>query len=318
LTISVISSTAVSGATQAAFSPRAWTFLGLVAILLWATWPALSLLTWQLPTFECLAIVFLVASLTLGGLRAFTAREVHPGSSTRSLWVAAVAFATGITGSAAFFLMATHYIPPAEANLIYCLWPAMVIGLGVLFGLFRLKGRYVGGIALGFAGVAVMTQSNALTLSYAGTGLALLGGLSWALYCVFRLKRPTVSTALLVLGFALAASLCALLHLALETTVVPTITSASATVAVGVAPAALANWLWDCGFRKGNSQQLTVLSYTTPLFAAFILVVLGLEALTSRLLMGAVLIVLAGLLSRTNDAKLPTEHRVVRTDTQVS
>ena len=312
------SSAPVSRATRPAISPRAWTSLGLIAVLLWATWPALSLLTWQLPTFQCLVMVFLVASLTLGGLRTFTARAVHSGPSTGSIWVSATAFATGITGSAAFFLMATHYIPPAEANLIYCLWPAIVIGLGVLLGLFRLKARYVGGIALGFAGVAVMARSNALTPSYAGTGLALLAGLSWALYCVFRLKRPAVSAALLVPGFGLAALLCAVLHLALEPTVVPTITSAAATVAVGVVPAAFANWLWDCGFRQGNSQQLAVLSYTTPLFSALILVVLGFETLTSRLLMSAVLILLAGLLSHTNAARVPPEDRFVRTDTQGS
>jgi drug/metabolite transporter (DMT)-like permease len=100
--------------------------------------------------------------------------------------------------------------------------------------------------------------------------------------------------------------------------VVPTITSAAATVAVGVVPAALANWLWDCGFRQGNSQQLTVLSYTTPLFSALILVVLGLETLTSRLLVGAVLILLAALLSHTNASKLSPERRFERKNTQRS
>ena len=293
------STSAVSRATRPAISPRAWTLIGLIAIPLWATWPPLSLLTWQLPPFECLAIVFLVASLTLWGLRAFTARGLHSGASSWSLWVSAMAFATGVTGSVAFFLMATHYIPPAEANLIYYVWPALVIGLGVLLGLFPLKARYVFCIALGFAGVAVITRSNAVTPSYAGTGLALLGGLSWALYIVFRLKRPAVSAALLALGFGLAALLCAVLHFARESTVVPTITTASASIAAGVVPGALANWLWDCGLRQGNSQQLTVLSYMTPVLSALILVVLGLEPLTFRLLMGAVLIVLAGLLSRT-------------------
>src|SRR5262252_1295386 len=105
------SSAPVSRATP--ISPRAWTSLGLIAVLLWATWPALSLLTWQLPTFQCLVMVFLVASLTLGGLRTFTAHAVS-GPSTGFIWVSAMGFATGITGSASFFLMATHYIPPAE------------------------------------------------------------------------------------------------------------------------------------------------------------------------------------------------------------
>jgi drug/metabolite transporter (DMT)-like permease len=175
----------------------------------------------------------------------------------------------------------------------------MIIALGALFGFFRLKVRYIAGIALGFAGAAVISRGATLTRSYMGIGLALLAGLSWALYCLFRLKWHETSAALLVRGFGLAAFTCGVLHLLLESTVIPSIGSAAATVAVGIVPGALANWVWDHGFRRGNSQQLTVLAYTSPLCSALLLVVLGLESVTPTLVIGAGLIVMAALLSRT-------------------
>jgi uncharacterized membrane protein len=141
-------------------------------------------------------------------------------------------------------------------------------------------------------------RRHAHTLLY-GNRLALLAGLSWALYCLFRLKWHETSAALLVRGFGLAAFTCGVLHLLLESTVIPSIGSAAATVAVGIVPGALANWMWDHGFRRGNSQQLTVLAYTSPLCSALLLVVLGLESVTPTLVIGAGLIVMAALLSRT-------------------
>jgi len=279
-------------------SSKTWTAVGLLAIPLWATWPALSLQTWQIPAFECLALVFLVASLVLSLLEQPTDLS-HLEPSWVWSWLPALAFAFAMTGSAVFFLMATRYISAAEANLIQFLWPAMVIGLGALFGTFRLKVRYIGGIVLGFAGMVVLSRSVALSESYEGVGLALLGGLSWALYCIFRLKWRRSTGALLARGFGLAAFTCGVLHLFLEPTIVPTATSAVAIAASGIAPGALANWAWDHGFRRGNSQLLTVTAYASPLCSALLLVVLGLESLTPRLLAGASLIVIAALLSHT-------------------
>jgi drug/metabolite transporter (DMT)-like permease len=57
--------------------------------------------------------------------------------------------------------------------------------------------------------------------------------------------------------------------------------------------------MWDHGFRKGNSQQLAVLAYTSPLRSALLLVGLGLEFVTPTLVIGGGLIVMAALLSRT-------------------
>jgi drug/metabolite transporter (DMT)-like permease len=278
-------------------STKAWTCIGGLAIPLWATWPALSLQMRELPPFECIAIIFLVAWLAMICLER-PAGKLAAEPSTWKTWIPALAFMVAETGTTVFFLLATHYIAAAEANLISYLWPGMVVGFGAVLGIFRLRLRHLIGIALGFAGAAILMWGGPLTLSPAGIGLALLAGASWAGFCVFRLKWKATSGPILARGFALAAILCTTVHFLLEPSVVPTIGSAAAAAAVGIVPAALANWTWDEGFRRGDSRLLAVMAYATPVCSALLLTVLGLELFTWKLLIGAVVIAIAGLLSR--------------------
>ena len=53
-------------------------------------------------------------------------------------------------------------------------------------------------------------------------------------------------------------------------------------------------------FRRGDSHQLAVMAYATPLCSALLLASLGAALLTWNLLAGAVVIVIAGFLSRTD------------------
>lgn len=280
------------------FSPRAWTCVGMLAIPLWATWPALSLQTREIPPLECLAFAFLVAWLVLTSIERPVV-ETRFGRSSWASWVPALAFALGVSGSAVFFLLATRYIPAAEANLITYLWPVMVVAFGAMLRIFHLRLRHVVGISLGFAGAAILMGGASLSLSSAGIGLALLGGVSWALYCVFRLKWKGTTGPLLARGFGMSAVLCAALHLVFEPSIIPRIAGAAAAMVIGIVPAAFANLAWDKGFRRGDSQLLAVMAYATPLCSALLLIALGLESLRWSLLVGAILILIAGLLSHT-------------------
>jgi drug/metabolite transporter (DMT)-like permease len=195
-------------------------------------------------------------------------------------------------------MRSTHYMAAAEANLIVYLWPAMIVVFGALLGIFRLRLRHVIGIVLGFAGVAILMRSGTFSFSYRGVGLALLGGLSWALYCLFRLRWNVPAGPFLRRGFGISAAICGTTHLLVETAVTPGPGSLAATIAIGVIPTAIANVAWDAGLRRGDSQLLAVMAYATPLCSALLLTVLGLESFTWRLLIGALAIVVAGVMSR--------------------
>ena len=282
-----------------ALPPHLWTWVGGLAIPLWATWPALALETGEVPPLECLTMAFAVAALVLSRVEP---RDVEASAETFSWrrWIPALAFAVGSSGSAVFFLLATHYIAAARANLILYLWPIMVVALGSALGVFRLGLRHALGIALGFTGAAILMGGGNSSLSYVGIALALLGGVSWALYCVFRLTWRGPAGPLLAPGYAIAAVLCGALHVTLEPFAVPSIRSAAAMGIIGIVPAGFANFAWDQGFRRGDARLLAVMAYATPLCSTLLLALLGLESLTGAVLIGAVCIGVAGLLSRAN------------------
>jgi drug/metabolite transporter (DMT)-like permease len=291
-----------------AWTTSTWTCVGALAIPLWATWPSLALRTRELPIFECLSIAYLIGWLSLRGLeyagfKAVPTRQpIEPLADAMSAkwqsWIPAAMFAVGLSASAALFVFATYYISAAQANLISYLWPAMIAGFGAALGMFRLRPRQVLGIAMGFAGAVIVMRGGALSFSYPGVGLALLSGALWAAYCVFRLRHPAAPRSFLARGCAISGVSCLGLHFLIEPTVIPSLGTAVATAAIGVIPTALGNFLWDQGFRRGDSKLLAVMAYATPLCSALLLSFLGIETLTWNLLIGAMVIAGAGMLSR--------------------
>ena len=280
-------------------SPIVWTGVGGLAIPLWATWPALSLRTRAIPLFECITIIFTVSWLVMLLLERRPVATVEPRTETGA-WLPAVAFALGESGATVYFVLATYHIGAAEANLISYLWPGLTVGLGAILGIFHLKLRRIAGIILGFLGAAILFGIHDLRASFLGIGLAFLGAVSWASYCVFRLKWKAVIQPILARGFGLSAILCALIHFLLEDSTLPTGGGAAAAFAIGIVPGALANWTWDAGFRRGDSQLLAVMAYATPLCSTLLLAAFGLERLTWKLLVGAIFIVVPGMISRTD------------------
>lgn len=275
--------------------PAAWTGIGALAIPLWATWPTLATWAAAMPPFQILAIAFAVGWLTLHLL------ERHPDQPARqppTPILPVLACALGLCGANAGFILATAFIPPAQANLIAYLWPIMVVGLGTALGMFQLRARQGLGLGLGFAGAAVVIGDESVTVSWPGVGLALLSGAAWAGYCLFRLRQGPAAPDVLARGCAFSALLCAALHLAVEATVLPDLGTLLAALAIGIAPLALANLAWDRGLRRGDGRLLAVMAYATPLAGALVLIAAGLAVATLNLLMGALLIVAAGLLAR--------------------
>jgi drug/metabolite transporter (DMT)-like permease len=281
-------------------SRGAGTLIGVIAIVLWATWPALSVMTRAVPPFESMALIFLFAWAVTALVDAYLkAPELRSGF--RHQWMPALVFAFGESGATIFFLMACRRIPAAEANLIIFLWPGLTIGFAALLGAYRLHVRHAVGIVLGFLGVAVLMGAE-LSVSWSGIGLAFLGGLAWTVYCVYRLVEKSKRGSPLSLGFAFCTVLCCALHLALETWVTPTAQASLAIALIAIVPTAIANVLWDQGLRRGDGRLLAVMAYGTPLASAVLLTGLGLQAYSWRLAVGAVTIVCAGILSRLESA----------------
>jgi threonine/homoserine efflux transporter RhtA len=172
-------------------SPKTWTWVGALAIPLWATWPSLAIQTLQTPPFESLAVMFFFGSFVFASLHRSTVAHIEQPSSGQS-WLPAIVYGIALAGGDTCFILATHRIPAAQANLISYLWPVMIVVLGAAMGLFRLRLRQIIGLALGFIGAAILIWDGHVAMSLSGIGLALLSGACWATYCIFRLtwKQP--------------------------------------------------------------------------------------------------------------------------------
>jgi drug/metabolite transporter (DMT)-like permease len=57
-----------------------------------------------------------------------------PATSSILTWVPAIAFAANLCGSDICFILATHRIPAAQANLIAYLWPVIIVVFGATMG----------------------------------------------------------------------------------------------------------------------------------------------------------------------------------------
>jgi uncharacterized membrane protein len=104
-------------------------------------------------------------------------------SSSKRSWLLAVVYGLALAGGDVSFILATHRIPAAQANLISFLWPVMIVAFGAVIGLFRLRLRQIVGLVLGFSGAVILIWDGRISMSVSGIGLALLSGACWAAYC---------------------------------------------------------------------------------------------------------------------------------------
>jgi drug/metabolite transporter (DMT)-like permease len=279
-------------------TPLEWTALGALAIPLWALWPALAIRTAAVPPLEALALMFACGLLSFSALHALSPEAPAPSARYWRGWLPALVYAAALSGGDLCFLLATHRLPAAQANLLSYLWPVMIVVIGAAVGLFRLRLRQLAGLALGFSGALILLWDGHITPSFSGMALALLSGALWAAYCVFRLIWREPAGNLLARGCGLSVLLCAALHFLFEPTVLPGARAVTALAIAGFLALGLGNYLWDQGFRRGDSHLLAVMAYATPLCSALLLTALGAAILSWNLLLGALVIVAAGLLSR--------------------
>lgn len=269
---------------------RTATFIGFIAILLWALLALLTVATAPTPPLLLNAICFAVGG-TLGLIWARVTGRLH---HLRTVSWRIYLFGTlGLFGYHALYFTALRLAPPAQAGLIAYLWPLLIVLMSGLLPGERLRLGHILGGGLGFLGAALLiTDGSGLNADHAmGYLLAIACALTWSGYSVLSRRlgaAPTESVAVFCLATAL---LSALLHLALEETVWPVgVWGWSAVIGLGLGPVGLAFYVWDIGIKKGDIQLLGVASYAAPLLSTLILVIAGVATPSVNLAVAALLI----------------------------
>ena len=273
--------------------PGRATAVGGVALLLWGTLAWLTTVTARVPAFELMALVFAtafalaVASWWVRGERARDHLRLPPAVWALGLF--------GIFGYHALFFVALRTAPAAEANLINYLWPVLLALLSTLAAGQRLRVHHAVGLALGFAGAALVASgghgfrfaADALWGYLAALGCAVI----WPLYSVWS-RRVVTPTSGAVGAFCGASALvAAALHLGLEPWVAPTGGEWAAIVAMGLGPMGLALFAWDVGMKRGDVRLLAVASYGEPLLSTLVLAAAGRAELHASLGLACALVV---------------------------
>ena len=271
--------------------------LALGAIALWGTLAALGVALAHVPPFLLTGLALCVGGLLALPLSRFEVSRWRVPLPTLALGVG------GLFGFHFLLFMALRLAPPVQANLINYLWPLFMVLLSpwLLPGM-RLQAVHIAAALLGFAGAALVILGDPAGAGQQAGGwswgylLALMSALVWAGYSLLTRRVPHFPTAAIG-GFALVSGLLSLVcHAWLEPAVALTGRDMLLIGALGLGPMGAAFFLWDMALKRGDTRQIGILSYLTPLASTGMLVLVGDRAFTWNIGLAALMIVGAALL----------------------
>jgi drug/metabolite transporter (DMT)-like permease len=264
-----------------------------MVVLLWGgSYPAIKATQPFFPpvafaTFRCAvaAVILVAVGLTTGGLRA--------GLRPRDWGVVVL---LGVLGNTLFHILmvsAVHHTSPSHAAILVALSPVLAALLARLLFREPLGPRRLGGIALGFAGVAlIVTRGDPGSSSALGDLLSLGASLSWALYTVIGKPLLARSTPLAVTTWATLIGVVPMLPFGAPG--LGEVRWGALTpgrwlllLYLSAGTIALANLLWYMALARTATARVVAFSFLIPLIAAAIAVLAGQETLTLSLGLGA-------------------------------
>ncbi len=242
--------------------------LALGAILLWASLAMLGVRLAHLPPFWLTGVALLIGSVIALPLSRFDFSEWRVPVPTLALGV------YGLFGFHFLLFMALRHAPPVQANLVNYLWPlGMVVLAPVFLPGMKLTLRQLLAALLGFAGAALAItggrpMDNGLAWGYLP---ALASAFVWASYSLLTQRVPPFGTSAIGL-FALVSGVLSLTcHALLEPAAQVSAQDWPWLVLMGLGPLGTAFYLWDAALKRGQPQQIGLLSFLTPLLSTVLL-----------------------------------------------
>ena len=270
------------------------TLTGFGAILLWGMLALLTSWCPSVPPLQLTAMTFLIAFFASALFFVRSGHDFRLFKQPAAVWFNGI---FGLFGYHALYFMALKNAPVMEASLINYLWPVLIVLFSAFLPGERLRWYHVTGVALGFAGVAVLLIRDGGFHPDARYGvgylLALACAVIWALYSVVSRRQRQAPTMLIGAFCGVTALLSLICHLLWEKTVLPAPGEWLPIVLLGLGPVGLAFFAWDNGVKNGNIRLLGALSYMAPLLSSLLLMAFGGSAFRGGIL-GACALIMAG------------------------
>jgi drug/metabolite transporter (DMT)-like permease len=273
--------------------------LALGAIVLWASLAMLGVRLAHLPPFWLTGVALLIGSVIALPLSRFDLSQWRMPVRTLALGV------YGLFGFHFLLFIALRHAPPVQANLVNYLWPLGMVVLAPLFlpGM-RLHLRQALAALMGFAGAALAIMGGQTVHPGFAWGYlpALASAFVWASYSLLTQRVPPFPTSAIGLFAMVSGALSLVCHALLEPSVQASAQDWLWLVLMGLGPLGSAFYLWDAALKRGNAQQIGLLSFLTPLLSTLILLWHRSEAISPSVAVAAVLIVGAAWLGRLSAA----------------
>jgi len=216
------------------------------------------------------AIVLLIAARISG--------QKWPPVSAWRLWVAMAVM--GIAGTAAPFLLITHAQQTVDSSLAALYVAAAPLFVAIMahaaFADDRISLRKAGGIAIGFAGVAVLFGPEAVTsfgsASVLAQALCLLATACYALSTITARYAREVPPFIFAAGFLVCGAVASwplLLFVEYES-LTPSFAAVSGVVGLAIGPTAMASVLYMVLIQRTSATFISMTGYTIPIFSAIV------------------------------------------------
>ncbi len=270
----------------------------LLAVILWSSLATLATSIPLIPPLFMTGVGLVVGSALSLPLAGFRLSEIKVSWRQLSLGV------YGLFGYHAALFLALQTAPKVQANLVNYLWPLLIVLLSPLYirGL-RLKANVLIGSVIGFSGAAVaIASSGEMAGSFAiGYLFALIAAVVWATYSLGTRKFGEVPTASVGAFAFVAGTLALALHFILEPSFTPSSSDWFMLIVLGLGPLGAAFYFWDYAIKRGNPQQIGLISFLTPLLSTTMLLIATGEELSILLVVSAALIVGGAVIGRVKD-----------------
>jgi drug/metabolite transporter (DMT)-like permease len=277
--------------------------LALAAIALWALLAWLGVTLSHVPPFLLTGVALLVGSLIALPL-SWQGGRLNL-ASWKMPWPHLALGVYGLFGFHFLLFIALRHAPPVQANLVNYLWPLGIVVMAPLFlpGV-TLKAAHLLAAFMGFAGACIAILGGRQAEATAGFAWGYIpaagSAFIWASYSLMtkRLALQGKSFATAAIGlFGLVSGLLSLLcHVWLEPSAALSAKDMALLAAMGLGPLGAAFYLWDAALKKGDAQQIGILSYITPLASTALLLIITGQPLSLSIGVGAALIVGAAVL----------------------
>jgi drug/metabolite transporter (DMT)-like permease len=279
------------------------TLCALAAIALWATLASLGHALAHVPPFLLTGLALIIGSVPSWPLAMRDRRAWKVPPRTLALGV------YGLFGFHFLLFIALRHAPPVEANLVNYLWPLFMVVLApLLLPGVSLRPVHVVAALLGFAGAAIAILGARTGTSGDGSGgsggvaaywgfvPALGSAFIWASYSLWTKRVPAFPTSAIGLFGLVSGVLALVCHALLEPAVALSAGDGLLIALCGLGPLGAAFFVWDMALKRGDAQQIGILSYLTPLGSTALLLLVTGRTPSGSIAGAAVLIVSAAVL----------------------